>query len=512
MDGKKPLVLMILDGWGLREDTVANAVALGRTPTMDRLNSQYQHTELVCSGESVGLPAGQMGNSEVGHLNMGAGRVIYQELTRISKAIRDGDFFENQVLLAAMDKVRQQGTALHFIGLLSDGGVHSHIEHLLALVKMAKLKGLSRVYIHAFLDGRYVAPRSGLEFVRELERQLEFIGVGEVSTVSGRYYAMDRDNRWERVEKAYNALVLRDGFQAATATEGIQASYQQGVNDEFVLPFCVEQSSDVGIVQNDGVIFFNFRPDRAREISRALAEKEFPCFARSRATVENFVCLTEYNATFPFPVAFPPQKITQTLGEVLAQQELRQLRIAETEKYAHVTFFFNGGNEVPNKGEDRVLISSPKVATYNLQPQMSAFGVTNKVVELLEQDIYDVVIMNYANTDMVGHSGILQAAINAVEIVDECVGRVVALVLAKGGKVLITADHGNAEQMKELDSDEPYTAHTCNNVPFILVSEQDKNCQLRTDGMLADIAPTILDLLGIGQPKEMTGKSLVQSK
>ncbi len=511
MQSKKPLLLMILDGWGLREEKSCNAVKEGNTPNMDRLSAAYPFTRLSASGEDVGLPDGQMGNSEVGHLNIGSGRIVYQDLTRISKAIKDKSFFANPVLLNCMQKVRERGASLHLMGLFSDGGVHSHLEHMFSLVELAKQQGVDRVYIHAFLDGRDVPPQSALGFVEQAEAQLKKIGLGEISTVSGRYYAMDRDNRWERVEKAYHNIVYRDQSVAPGAAPGIAASYAAGVNDEFVAPFCVSASTDKGLTQEDGVIFFNFRPDRARELTRALAVGDFHGFARvGDKVIDNYVCMTEYDETFNLPMAFSPERLDDTLGKVLAAHGLKQLRIAETEKYAHVTFFFNGGEEVSNENEDRVLIPSPKVATYDLKPEMSAFEVTDTLLELLDKDIYDVVIMNYANADMVGHSGIMAAAVGAVEAVDKCVGRVAETVLKKGGSLIITADHGNAEQMWDKEANVPYTAHTCNKVPCILVDDVRKDRRLREGGRLADLAPTMLALLKIEKPAAMTGSSLLE--
>lgn len=506
---KKPVMLMILDGWGLRKDEDGNAIALAKTTNMGKIWSEYPHTALIASGECVGLPDGQMGNSEVGHLNIGSGRIVYQDLTRISKAIKEGSFYKNRTLLAAMKKVAERGTALHMMGLLSDGGVHSHIEHLFALLQMAKDMKIKKVYVHAFLDGRDTPPQSGAGYLRQLEGKMEELGIGEIATVCGRYYAMDRDNRWERVQKAYRMLVFREGKGALTAVSGVEQSYKDGVTDEFVEPICVSSSSGGSVRSDDGVVFFNFRADRARELTKALALTDFEQFPRLDNEVpKNFVCMTEYDANYLLPIAFLPEDISNTLGEVIAANGLKQLRIAETEKYAHVTFFFNGGNEQPNKGEDRVLIPSPKVATYDLQPEMSAYLVTDKVIELIEKDIYDVIIMNYANADMVGHTGILEAAEKAVTAVDECVGRVVSAITKKGGVVCITADHGNAEQMKEEGKEQPHTAHTANKVPFIMAGDNLKNKTLH-EGILADIAPTLLELLGVKIPAEMTGKSLL---
>ena len=497
---------MILDGWGIAPASSSNAASLARTPNLDKYFANYPHTQLEASGLEVGLPAGQIGNSEVGHLNIGSGRIIYQSLTRISKSITDGDFFTNPVLVKVMDQVKVSGKALHLLGLLSDGGVHSHITHIIALLEMAKKHGLSKVYVHAFLDGRDVPPQSALTYVEQLEHAMETIGVGKIATVSGRYYAMDRDKRWERLAKAYATVVQGEGERAVSAIAGIQASYAAGVTDEFVIPFAVE-GVDGRIQAGDGVIFANFRPDRAREITRAIIDEDFPYFERpASARPVRFACMAQYDATIAAPVAYPPEEINDTLGQVVAERGLRQLRIAETEKYAHVTFFFNGGVEEPNKNEERILIPSPKVATYDLQPEMSAEEVTQALLAELGKDKFDVIILNFANPDMVGHTGVLAAAIKAMEKVDECVGRIVEKVLSLDGSVCICADHGNLEKMAEADG-EPNTAHTTNPVPFILISKTQHQLH---KGILADIAPTMLELLHIPQPKAMTGKSLIE--
>ena len=497
---------MILDGWGIAPASSSNAASLANTPNLDKYFANYPHTQLEASGLEVGLPAGQIGNSEVGHLNIGSGRIIYQSLTRISKSITDGDFFTNPVLVQVMDQVKVSGKALHLLGLLSDGGVHSHITHIIALLKMAKKHGLSKVYVHAFLDGRDVPPQSALTYVEQLEQAMATIGVGKIATVSGRYYAMDRDKRWERLAKAYATVVQGEGERAVSATTGIQASYAAGVTDEFVIPFAVE-GVDGRIQAGDGVIFANFRPDRAREITRAIIDEDFPYFERpASARPVHFACMAQYDATIAAPVAYPPEEINDTLGQVLAERGLQQLRIAETEKYAHVTFFFNGGVEEPNKNEERILIPSPKVATYDLQPEMSAEEVTQALLAELDKDKFDVVILNFANPDMVGHTGVLKAAIRAMEKVDECVGRIVEKILSLDGSVCICADHGNLEKMAEADG-EPNTAHTTNPVPFILISKEQHQLH---QGILADIAPTMLELLHIPQPKAMTGKSLIE--
>ena len=503
--------LLILDGFGIRKDTEGNAIAQAGTPNIDALKEKYPNAMLGASGLSVGLPEGQMGNSEVGHLNIGAGRIVYQELTRISKAIQDGDFFRKQEFLDAIKNAQTHGTALHLMGLVSDGGVHSHLEHLCALVELAKQQELKQVYIHCFMDGRDVPPESGKGFLAELEESLEKIGVGEIATVIGRYYAMDRDNRWERVEKAYDAIVRGQGQPFSSAAEAISASYAAGVTDEFVVPAVIQKDGKpVGqIKENDSVIFFNFRPDRARELTRTLIDPDFTGFTRDYFPVY-FVCMTQYDKTFPnVHVAYKPQVLNNTLGEYLSKQGKRQFRIAETEKYAHVTFFFNGGVEQPNPGEERFLIPSPKVATYDLQPEMSAYQVTEKAVQLIRSGEYDAMILNFANPDMVGHTGVMEAAEKAVKVVDECVGKVLAAIQEVGGQAIITADHGNSEMMIDPESHGPFTAHTTSPVPFILVSEKYRHAKLRQDGILADIAPTLLQLMGLPQPEEMEGKSMI---
>ena len=510
---KKPLLLMILDGWGINPNPAHNAVALAKTPNLTRLLADYPHVPIRCSGMAVGLPEGQMGNSEVGHLNIGAGRVVYQELTRVTKSIDDGDFFSNPILLDCIRKTKAAGGSLHLSGLLSDGGVHSHDSHLYALLELARREGLKKVFVHCLLDGRDTPPQSGIDYLARLEAEIARIGVGQIATVMGRYYAMDRDNRWDRVEKAYNAMVLgRGDVQAATSREAIEQSYAAGVNDEFLLPVVIcENGAPVGRVRDgDGFIFFNFRSDRAREITRALALERFEGFERSYwPKLAGYVCLTEYDATFGLPIAFASTEMTNILGSVLSDAGMKQLRIAETEKYAHVTFFFNGGVEPPFPGEDRALIPSPKdVATYDLKPEMSAAQVTDKLLKLLDQDLYDVIVLNFANCDMVGHTGVEAAAIKAVEAVDACAGRVVARIRELEGAVLITADHGNAEQMQD-ENGEPFTAHTTNPVWLVLVDDSRKAVTLREGGCLADIAPTMLKMLGLSQPKEMTGESLL---
>lgn len=511
---KKPTVLMILDGYGLNEKTEGNAVAEGKTPVMDKLMAECPFVKGNASGMAVGLPDGQMGNSEVGHLNMGAGRIVYQELTRITKEIQDGDFFKNEALLHAVRNAKENGSALHMFGLLSDGGVHSHNTHLYGLLELAKREGLEKVYVHCFLDGRDTPPASGKDFVQQLSDEMKKIGVGEIATVMGRYYAMDRDNRWDRVELAYNAMVKGSGQTAECGVCAVEQSYQEGTNDEFVLPTVVQKDgAPVAVIQDkDSVIFFNFRPDRAREISRAFCCDEFDGFAREKKLDLTYVCFTEYDETIPNKeVAFHKVSITNTFGEFLAANKKTQARIAETEKYAHVTFFFNGGIEEPNEGEDRILVKSPKVATYDLKPEMSAYEVCDKLVEAIKSCKYDMIIINFANPDMVGHTGIENAAIKAVEAVDECVGKAVEALKSVDGQMFICADHGNAEQLVDYGTGAPFTAHTTNPVPFILVN-YDSAYTLREGGCLADIAPTLIEMMGMEQPKEMTGKSLLQKK
>ena len=502
---KKPLALIIMDGFGIAPPD-GNAIEAASTPALDKIFSSNPGTVIGASGMDVGLPDGQMGNSEVGHTNMGAGRIVYQELTRITKSIADGDFFNNEALNLAMDNALNNGTALHLFGLLSDGGVHSHNEHLYGILEMAKKKGLGEVFVHAFLDGRDVPPSSGKDFVAQCVEKMNEIGVGKIASVMGRYYAMDRDNRWERVEKAYAAMVYGEGEQNACPVDAVQKSYENDVTDEFVLPTVIEGTKRISA--NDSVVFFNFRPDRAREITRTFVDDEFTGFERREGRFPlTYVCMTQYDATMPnVSVAFKPQSLTNTLGEYLSKMGKTQLRIAETEKYAHVTFFFNGGVEKQYDGEDRILVASPKVATYDLQPHMSAYEVTDKCVEAIKSGKYDVVILNFANCDMVGHTGVFDAAKAAVEAVDKGVGAVTKAVEEMGGISLITADHGNADRMYDVDGS-PFTAHTTNPVPFIVVG---KDCELREGGCLADIAPTMLEILGLPQPEEMTGKSLIK--
>ena len=499
---KTPTTLIIMDGFGIAPPTDDNAVTLANTPVLDGLFRDYAHTTLSASGLDVGLPAGQMGNSEVGHTNIGGGRVVFQDLPRISRAIEDGSFFQNEAYNKAMDNCLQNGSSLHLYGLLSDGGVHSHIDHLYALLQMAKDKGLTRVYIHCFLDGRDVSPTSGKGFVQALADKCAALGVGKIATVMGRYYAMDRDKRWERVQMAYDAMVYGEGNHNADPVDAVARSYANNVTDEFVEPVVCD--SEGTISDNDSVIFFNYRPDRAREITRAIVDPDFDGFQREYFPT-TYVCNTEYDASMPnVLVAWPRIAVKNGLGEYLSSMGMTQLRIAETEKYAHVTFFFNGGVEKQYPGEDRVLVASPKVATYDLQPEMSAVEVCDKCVERIESGAYDVIILNFANCDMVGHTGVLEAAIKAVETVDTCVGRVVEATLKMGGIAMVTADHGNAEDMKQPDGS-PMTAHTTNLVPFILCGA---GTELRP-GRLADIAPTILDVMGLACPPEMDGKTLI---
>ena len=508
---KKPTVLMILDGYGLNEKCEANAVCEAKTPVMDSLMKEYPFVEGNASGMSVGLPEGQMGNSEVGHLNMGAGRIVYQDLTKITKAIQDGDFFENEALLTACRNAKENNSALHLFGLVSDGGVHSHNSHIYGLLELAKKEGLDKVYVHCFLDGRDTPPASGKDYVQELSDKMKEIGVGEVASVMGRYYAMDRDNRWDRVELAYNAMVKGEGERAECGVCAVQKSYDAGKTDEFVVPtVVVRDGAPIATIKDkDSVIFFNFRPDRAREITRTFCDDAFDGFDRGERVKTTYVCFTEYDVTIPNKlVAFHKTEITNTFGEFLAAHNMTQARIAETEKYAHVTFFFNGGVEEPNKGEDRILVKSPKVATYDLQPEMSAFEVCDKLVDAIKSDKYDVIIINFANPDMVGHTGVENAAIKAIEAVDECVGRTVEAIKEVNGQMFICADHGNAEQLVDYETGEPFTAHTTNPVPFILVNA-DPAYKLREDGCLADIAPTLIELMGMEQPEEMTGRSLL---
>ncbi|SKA93595.1 phosphoglycerate mutase [Caloramator quimbayensis] len=502
-------MLLILDGWGINERKDGNAIANAKTNNFDYYWDNYPHTTLSASGLDVGLPEGQMGNSEVGHLNIGAGRIIYQEFTRINKEIKEERFFKNEAFLSAIDNVKKHNSKMHLYGLLSDGGVHSHIDHLKALLKLCKSEGLSEVYVHCFLDGRDVPPQSALTYIDELENYMKEIGIGRIATISGRYYAMDRDKRWDRVQLAYNAMVKGEGEIAGSAREAVEKSYSENRVDEFVLPTVIVKDDKITakIEENDSIIFFNFRPDRAREITRAFVDKEFEGFKRDYFRVY-YVCMTLYdNSITDVDVAYKPEKYVNALGEYLSKNGIKQLRIAETEKYAHVTFFFNSGIETPYENEDRILIPSPKVPTYDMQPEMSAYLVTERVLKEIDENKYHFIVLNFANPDMVGHTGVYDAAVSAINAVDECLGRVVKRVLEKNGSVYITADHGNAEQMIDYETGEPYTAHTTNKVPFIVIGEGD--VKLRDGGRLCDISPTILKCMGLEIPKEMTGEPII---
>ena len=494
-----------MDGFGKNESTYGNAIAAAKKPNLDKIVSENPMTFIGASGLDVGLPDGQMGNSEVGHTNIGAGRVVYQELTRITKSIQDGDFFTNEALVGAMENCKKNSSALHLMGLMSDGGVHSHNTHLYGIMELAKRSGVDKVYIHCFMDGRDVPPTSGKDYLAELYEKCDEIGVGEIATVMGRYYAMDRDNRWERVVKAYKAMTEGEGVKFDCACKMMEESYANDVTDEFIVPAVSKKAAPVK--DNDSIVFFNFRPDRAREITRAFVDPAFSGFEREQLKGLYYVCMTQYDATMPnVHVAFKPESLENTFGEYISDKGLKQLRIAETEKYAHVTFFFNGGVEKQYPGEDRILVKSPAVATYDLQPEMSAYEVTDKLLAAIDSDKYDAIILNYANCDMVGHTGVFDAAVKAVEAVDTCVGKIVDAVAAKGGVTLITADHGNADKMYEADGS-PFTAHTTNPVPFIVVGYP---CELREGGRLCDIAPTMLKIMGLEQPKEMTGVSIIK--
>ncbi|MCD8119517.1 MAG: 2,3-bisphosphoglycerate-independent phosphoglycerate mutase [Lachnospiraceae bacterium] len=509
--GVRPAVLMILDGYGLNDKVEGNAVKQANTPVMDKLMAEYPFVQGRASGMAVGLPEGQMGNSEVGHLNMGAGRIVYQELTRITKEIQDGTFFENEEMLKAVENCKKNDSALHIWGLLSDGGVHSHNTHLYGVLELARRHGLKKVYVHAFLDGRDTSPTSGVEYMRQLVAKMQELGVGEVASVTGRYYAMDRDNRWERVSQAYYMLTKGEGVEATDPVQAIADSYAAGVTDEFMKPTVIKKNGQpvATVKENDSVIFYNFRPDRAREITRTFCVDDFTGFDRGPRIKTTYVCFSEYDVTIPNKlIAFKKISVNNTFGEYLAALGLKQARIAETEKYAHVTFFFNGGVEKPNEGEDRILVNSPKVATYDLQPEMSAYEVCDNLLNAIHSGKYDVIIINFANPDMVGHTGVLPAAIRAIETVDECVGRAVEAVKQEDGFLFICADHGNAEQLIDYETGEPFTAHTTNPVPFILVNG-DPSWKLREGGCLADIVPTLIDVMGIEKPAEMTGQSLL---
>jgi len=511
---KKPTVLLILDGYGLTENTVGNAIMEANKPVIDNLMVKYPFVKGYASGMAVGLPEGQMGNSEVGHINMGAGRIVYQELTRITKEIMEGTFFTNPALLAGIENCKKNNSDLHLFGLLSDGGVHSHNTHLYALLELAKQQGLKNVYVHAFLDGRDTPPASGKGFIEQLEEKMKEIGIGKVASVMGRYYAMDRDNRWDRVEKAYRAMALGEGEKADSATEAVQKSYDLDKNDEFVLPTVVMDNGKPTAVikEKDTIIFFNFRPDRAREITRVFCDDEFAGFERIKRMDLTFVCFSNYDITIKNKlVAFTKVSLDNTFGQFLAANHMTEARIAETEKYAHVTFFFNGGVEVPNEGEDRILVKSPKVATYDLQPEMSANEVADRLVESITSGKYDVIVCNFANPDMVGHTGIDSAVIKAIEVIDHCVGRAVEALLSVDGQMFICADHGNAEQLLDYVTGEPFTAHTTNPVPFILVN-YNEDYTLKENGCLSDIIPTMIEMMGMTKPIEMTGKSLLIKK
>lgn len=509
---KRPNCIIILDGYGINCERKGNAIKCANSKNVDMLMDKYPSTLIGASGMDVGLPEGQMGNSEVGHLNMGAGRIVYQELTRITKSISDGDFFNNEEFLYAIENAKKNGKKLHLYGLLSDGGVHSHITHLYALIKLAKMQGLEDVYVHCFLDGRDVSPTSGADFIKGLKDKMAELEFGTIASVGGRYYVMDRDNRWDRVEKAYDMMTAGIGEQTEDAESYVRESYEKGVTDEFVLPASViKNGKPVALIeQGDSIIFFNFRPDRARQITRAMSEPQFEGFERKTGFINPaYVCFTRYDASFTnVRIAFKPQVLTNTLGEYIASLGLKQLRIAETEKYAHVTFFFNGGVEKANENEDRELIASPKVATYDMQPEMSAYEVAERAIEKLSTNEYDVMILNFANCDMVGHTGVFDAAVKAVQTVDDCLIKVIDKILELGGRAIVTADHGNADKMQEADGS-PFTAHTTNKVPFIVVGDDCMDKKLRNDGILADVAPTLLDVMGVEIPAEMSGKSLL---
>ena len=507
---QKLTMLMILDGFGNNANASGNAIKIAKTPNMDELMKKNPTTQIYTSGLNVGLPEGQMGNSEVGHTNIGAGRIVYQELTRITKAIEEGDFFSVPELCTAIEHCKENHSKLHIMGLLSDGGVHSHMRHLLAILELAKRKGFEDVYVHCFLDGRDTPPASAENYILKLEEKMKEKEIGKIATIAGRFYAMDRDKRWERIQKAYDAMVKGEGVKATSAVMAIEGSYQKEVFDEFVEPtvICSGEKPLAKIEENDSVIFFNFRPDRAREITRTLVDKDFKEFETIDFKNLYFVCFTQYDETMPnVEIAFKPTVLKNTFGEYISHHGLKQLRIAETEKYAHVTFFFNGGNEKQYEGEDRILVPSPKVETYDLKPEMSAYEVTENVIEAIKSKKYDSIILNYANPDMVGHTGNLDAAVKAIETIDECVGKVVEAIESVEGVLLITADHGNAEQMIDYKTGEPHTAHTTNPVPFILIGMEDVKLK---EGKLADLAPTMLEIMGLEKPEEMTGESLIQ--
>ncbi len=510
MTDNKRVLLCIMDGWGINTNCTKDATKTADTPNFDNLKKTEKYTQINASGEFVGLPDGQMGNSEVGHLNLGAGRVVYQDLTRINKEIREGKFFENKEFKAAIEHVKKNDSSLHLYGLVSTGGVHSSFDHVKALVKMAAQNGLKKVYVHAFLDGRDTPPKSAVNFLAELEEELKKYGLPQIATISGRYWAMDRDNRWDRVEKAYNALLFGEGEKAANSDEAIKSSYAKDVTDEFVEPTITNSDADSRIKDNDAIIFFNYRPDRARELTRAVTFEKFDGFER-KAVRKNlyYVCMAQYDETFPLPIAYPPEKLVNILGDVLDENGIKQFRTAETEKYAHITFFFNGGEEKSGKLETRALVASPKVATYDLQPEMSAPQVCENVLKALDNPEYGFILVNFANPDMVGHTGVFEAAVKACETVDNCVGKIAKKAKENGVIMLLTADHGNSECMEDPVTHAPFTAHTTNPVPFLLINGQGKY-ELKETGALCDVAPTVLALLGIKQPEEMTGQSLIK--
>ena len=507
---KRPSMILIMDGFGLNDSEYGNAIAQADTPALDEIFSKYPGTRISACGHYVGLPDGQMGNSEVGHLNIGAGRIVYQSLSRITMAIEDGSFFENKALMSAIEHVKKNDSALHISGLLSDGGVHSHIEHIKALIDLAEKNGIEKFYVHCYLDGRDVPPRCAVQYIEELEEKLKGTH-GRIATVAGRYYAMDRDKRWDREQLAYDAMTLGEGFKVTKATDAVTDAYERDENDEFVKPTVVLDADGKAATVNDGdaIIMANFRPDRARQITRIFVDPDFDGFKREKVIDDlKYICMTEYDATMPnVEIAYPPEKIVNTLGEYISGLGLKQLRIAETEKYAHVTFFFNGGVEAPNPGEDRILVPSPKVATYDLQPEMSAYEVTDRVLEQIEADKYDVIILNFANSDMVGHTGVMEAAIKAIETLNACVPKICDAILEKGGQVLLTADHGNSDVMLDEDGN-VVTSHSLNQVPLIHISDSPK--KLKSGGKLADIAPTLLHLMGLPVPPEMTGDVLAE--
>ncbi|AFA49207.1 2,3-bisphosphoglycerate-independent phosphoglycerate mutase [Acetobacterium woodii] len=509
---KKLTALIILDGYGFTKCTEGNAVEAAKSPFLNMISQNYPHTLITASGLGVGLPEGQMGNSEVGHLNLGAGRIVYQELTRITKAIEDGDFFENEAFLSGIRTAKEKGGALHLMGLLSDGGVHSHECHLYALLNLAKKQGFKKVYVHCFMDGRDTAPDSGIGHIKSLEAKMAELGVGKIATVMGRYYAMDRDNRWERIEKAYNAMTAGEGNLASSAMAVMEETYREKITDEFVIPTVIDTPEDKRIKADDTIIFFNFRPDRARELTRVFIDPDFSEFTRKTGFLANqFITMTQYDKSFKqVAIAYKPETIVNTLGEYLSKLGVPQLRIAETEKYAHVTYFFNGGLEKQYPLEDRILVPSPHVATYDLQPEMSAYEVAEKAVAAIKSEKYQLMVLNFANADMVGHTGIFEAAEKAVEVVDECSKKVITAILEQGGKVILTADHGNAEKMIDYQTHQPFTAHTSNQVKCILIG--DGAVTLREGGRLSDVAPTLLELMDLPKPEEMTGKTLIERK